>query len=78
MAHAPNKDEKIMKTFVDGNIAATAKLTTDGLATYNAAVLGARAHEMVVQKPEEREAKDALQSCHWAASLAKRLNAEGG
>ena len=72
MAHAPNKNEKTMKTFVDAHIAGSAKVTTDGLATYNEAVLGPRAHEMVVQKPEEREAADALQSCHFAASLAKR------
>jgi transposase-like protein len=72
MAHAPSKDEKTMKVFVDGNIAGTARITSDGLATYNAAVLGARAHEMVVQTPEERAEDDALQSCHWATSLGKR------
>lgn len=72
MAHAPNEDEKTMKAFVDAHIAASAKVTTDGLATYNEPVLGRRAHEMVVQTPEERDNADALQSCHFAASLAKR------
>lgn len=72
MAHAPMKDEKTMKTFVDGNIAGSARITSDGLATYNEAVLGQRAHEMVVQTPEERATDDALQSCHWATSLGKR------
>ena len=72
MAHAPNNDEKTMKAFVDHEIAETAKITTDGLATYNAKVLGKRKHEMVVQTPAERANDDALQSCHWAASLLKR------
>jgi transposase-like protein len=72
MAHAPNKDEKTMKAFVDAHIANSAEVTTDGLATYNEAVLGRRAHDMAVQTPDEREEQDALQSCHFAASLAKR------
>ena len=72
MAHAPHKDEKTMKAFVDAHIAGSATITSDGLATYNAAVLGARVHEMVVQTPQERAEDDALQSCHWATSLAKR------
>jgi hypothetical protein len=52
MAHAPNNDETTMKQFVDREIAKSAEITTDGLATYNERVLGARKHEMVVQTPE--------------------------
>jgi transposase-like protein len=72
MAHAPNNDEKTVKIFVDREIAEAVEITTDGLATYNASVLGERAHEMKVQTKEERREDDAVQSCHWAASLLKR------
>ena len=72
MAHAPNNDEKTMKAFVDREIAQSAQITTDGLATYNANVLGNREHEMKVQTPEERADDDAVQSCHWGAALLKR------
>lgn len=72
MAHAPNNDEKSMKAFIGSHIAVGASVTTDGLATYNEDVIGERNHEMKVQTKEERAENDAVQSCHWAASLLKR------
>lgn len=72
MAHAPNNDAETMKAFVEREIAKTARTTTDGLATYGSDALGARPHDRQVQTKEERKKNDALQNCHWAASLVKR------
>lgn len=72
MAQAPNNDAETMRKFVDREIATTASITSDGLATYNSGVLGERAHEMVVQTKAERKVHDAVQVCHWATSLLKR------
>jgi transposase-like protein len=72
MAHAPNNDEETMSKFVNREIAMSARVTTDGLATYNRAVLGKRRHDPRIQTKAERKVKDALQNCHWAASLVKR------
>ena len=72
LAHADNNDEATLKAFADSEIAAEAHVVTDGLASYNAKSLGQRSHEARVQTKAERREHDAVQSCHWTASLLKR------
>ncbi len=80
LAHAENNDEKTLQRFADDNVTADALVTTDGLASYNRRSLGARRHEMIVQKPDQRRKADALQSVHWVMSQLKRwlLGTHGG
>ncbi len=61
LAHAENNDEKTLQRFADDNVTADTLVTTDGLASYNRRSLGARRHEMVVMKPDQRRKADALQ-----------------
>ena len=72
LAHADNNDETTLKAFADREIATEAHVVTDGLASYNARSLGERSHEAHVQTKAERCQNDAVQECHWMASLAKR------
>ena len=72
LAHAGNNDEATLKAFADSKIAADAHVVTDGLASYNARSLGERSHEPSVQTKAERRTRDAVQGCHWTASLLKR------
>ncbi len=72
LAHAGNKDEVTIKSFVDGQVAEDAAVVTDGLASYNTRTLGKRPHEMRVQTREQKQENDALQNCHWAISNLKR------
>ncbi len=72
LAHAANNDEDTLKRFADGQIAADAHVVTDGLASYNRASLGKRAHEAVVQTKAQRRERDPVQGCHWTISLLKR------
>lgn len=80
LAHAENNDEGTLKRFADDQIAAETHVMTDGHAGYNSESLGERPHEMIVQTKAERRANDALQGCHWTASLLKRwlLGTHGG
>lgn len=72
LAHAENNDEETLKRFADVQVAATAAVTTDGLASYNAHSLGKRPHEKTVQTPKQKQESDAVQHCHWAISNLKR------
>jgi len=72
LAHAENNDEETLKRFADTQVAATAAVTTDGLASYNVRSLGQRPHEKTVQTPEQKRESDAVQHCHWAISNLKR------
>jgi transposase-like protein len=72
LAHADNNDETTLKSFADAEIAADARIVTDGLASYNARSLGERLHDAIVQTKVERRACDAVQGCHWTVSLLKR------
>jgi len=72
LAHASNNDTGTCERFVSGQIAADAHVTTDGHAGYNATSLGEREHAAVVQTKAERREGDAVQACHWTASLLKR------
>jgi transposase-like protein len=72
LAHAQTNDKATLKRFADGQIAADARVTTDGLASYDVDSLGSRPCERVVQSKAERRERDALQGCHWTISLLKR------
>jgi Zn ribbon nucleic-acid-binding protein/transposase-like protein len=72
LAHADNNDEGTIKLFANGQIAADAKVVTDGHAGYNKRSLGRRSHDKNVQTKAERRESDALQGCHWTTSLLKR------
>jgi hypothetical protein len=63
---------RTVKRFADGQIAADARVVTDGHAGYDKTSLGERHHEPVVQTKAERRENDAVQSCHWTISLLKR------
>ncbi len=80
LAHAGNNDEGTIARFAGGSVAITARVVTDGLASYNARSLGQRPHDMIVQTKAERRENDALQNCHWTISLLKRwlLGTHGG
>ena len=71
-AHAANNDAATCKRFADGQIAPESAVTTDGHAGYNAASLGARPHEGIVQTKAERASNDVVQICHWSNSNLKR------
>ena len=72
LAHAENNDKETVKRFADGQIAADARVVTDGHAGYDKTSLGKRHHERKVQTKSERREDDAVQSCHWTISLLKR------
>jgi len=72
LAHAETNDKATLKRFADGQVAPDARVTTDGLASYDADSLGRRPCERVVQTKAERRERDALQGCHWTISLLKR------
>jgi transposase-like protein len=72
LAHAATNDKATLKHFADGQVAADARVTTDGLASYDSESLGERPHEAKVQTKAERRENDAVQSCHWTISLLKR------
>ena len=72
LAHAETNDKATLKRFADGQIAADARVVTDGLASYDSDSLGERPYEKVVQTKAERRESDALQVCHWTISLLKR------
>jgi transposase-like protein len=72
LAHAETNDKATLKRFADGQVAPDARVTTDGLASYDADSLGSRPCERVVQAKAERRERDALQRCHWTISLLKR------
>jgi hypothetical protein len=72
LAHAETNDKATLKRFADGQIAADARVVTDGLASYDGDSLGERPYERVVQTKAERRESDALQVCHWTISLLKR------
>jgi hypothetical protein len=72
LAHVENNDTDTCKQFADGQIAADARVVTDGHAGYNEKSLGERTHEAVVQTKAERKANDAVQGCHWTTSNLKR------
>jgi len=72
LAHAENNDEGTIERFAEGQIAADARVVTDGHAGYNKRSLDKRPHDMVVQTKTERRESDALQGCHWTTSLLKR------
>src|SRR5512145_644736 len=72
LAHAETNDKATLKRFADGQVAADARVVTDGLASYDGESLGERRYERVVQSKAERRQGDALQVCHWTISLLKR------
>ena len=72
LAHAETNDKATLKRFADGQVAPDARVTTDGLASYDADSLGERHLDRVVQTKAERRESDALQGCHWTISLLKR------
>ena len=72
LAHAENNDKDTVKRFADGQIAADARVVTDGHAGYDKTSLGERHHEPVVQTKAQRRENDAIQRCHWTISLLKR------
>ena len=72
LAHAGNNDAGTLEIFPTTEIAADAHVVTDGHAGYSATSLGTRPHERKVQTKAERREADALQGCHWTASLLKR------
>ena len=72
LAHAETNDKATLKRFADGQIAADARVVTDGLASYDGDSLGERSHEAIVQTRAERRESDTLQVCHWTISLLKR------
>jgi hypothetical protein len=72
LAHAETNDKATLKRFADGLIAVDARVTTDGLGSYDADSLSSRPCERVVQSKSERRERDALQGCHWTISLLKR------
>jgi transposase-like protein len=72
LAHAETNDKATLKRFADGQIAPDARVTTDGLASYDGDSLGGRPFERIVQSKAERREGDALQVCHWTISLLKR------
>jgi hypothetical protein len=72
LAHAATNDKATLRRFADGQVAAQARVTTDGLASYDADSLGGRPHEAKVQTRAERRDNDAVQTCHWTISLLKR------
>jgi ISXO2-like transposase domain/Transposase zinc-ribbon domain len=72
LAHADNNDTEACKHFADGEVAAGARVTTDGHAGYNGQSLGEREHDAVIQTKTQRREADAVQACHWAVSLLKR------
>ena len=72
LAHVDNNDKGTVKRFADGQIAADARVVTDGHAGYDAKSLGKRPHDAVVQTKAERRENDAVQGCHWTISLLKR------
>ena len=72
LAHAETNDKATLKRFADGQLAPDARVTTDGLASYDSESLGQRSHEAKVQTRAERRDGDAVQSCHWTISLLKR------
>lgn len=72
LAHVANDDTGTCERFVCDQIAADAHVVTDGHAGYNEKSLGERSHSAVVQTKAERRDGDAVQACHWTASLLKR------
>ena len=72
LAHAETNDKATLKRFADGQIAADARVVTDGLASYDGDSLGERPYQRIVQSKAERRESDALQVCHWTISLLKR------
>jgi transposase-like protein len=72
LAHAETNDKATLKRFADGQVAADARVVTDGLASYDGDSLGNRPCERVVQSKAQRRESDALQVCHWTISLLKR------
>ena len=72
LAHAATNDKATLKRFADRQVAPDARVTTDGLASYDVDSLGSRRCERVVQSKAERRERDALQGCHWTISLLKR------
>jgi hypothetical protein len=72
LAHAETNDKATLKRFADGHVGTQARVTTDGLASYDADSLGERPYERIVQSKAERREGDALQACHWTISLLKR------
>ena len=72
LAHAGNNDAGTLEVFATAEIAADAHVVTDGHAGYSATSLGPRPHERKVQTKAGRREADALQGCHWTASLLKR------
>jgi transposase-like protein len=72
LAHAESNDKTTLKRFADGQIAADARVVTDGLGSYDGDSLGERPHDAIVQSRVERRESDALQGCHWTISLLKR------
>ena len=72
LAHAENNDAGPLKQFADGQIAADARVVSDGHAGYGAKSVGERNHEPQVQTKAERRDSDAVQACHWTIALLKR------
>jgi hypothetical protein len=72
LAHAETNDKATLKRFANGQVAADARVVTDGLASYDGDSLGERPYERIVQSKAERRQSDALQVCHWTISLLKR------
>jgi transposase-like protein len=72
LAHAATNDKATLKRFADGQVAPDARVTTDGLASYDSESLGERPHEAKVQTKADRREGDAVQSCQWTISLLKR------
>jgi transposase-like protein len=71
LAHADNNDAETCKHFVDGEVATTAAVTTDGHAGYNDTSIGERKHNAVVQTKAEKRAVLSLDNLA-AEALADR------
>lgn len=80
LVHAANNDEATLKAFADAEVAADARVVTDGHAAYNDTSLAERAHEAHVQTKQARRVDDKVQRCHWTVSNLKRwlLGTHGG
>jgi Zn ribbon nucleic-acid-binding protein len=72
LAHAENNDAGTLQQFAGDAIGPQAHVTTDGHAGYSQTSLDKRPHLAKVQTKAERRENDALQGCHWTASLLKR------
>src|SRR6267142_1681337 len=71
LAHAENNDAGTLQQFAGDELGPQTHVTTDGHAGYSETSLDKRPHSAKVQTKTQRRENDALQGCHWTASLLK-------